>query len=531
MRRFLALAALAAPAAFAFNSEEHKLLGDQGSAAVAVCQGGARGRCRPERVMKGNVPLLRTYDVARPGNVALVVHAQQAKFKKEALSRQPAYRKANQKGQEHYVKEIYVPPQDGKMHKPLLVWVGNAASSAGGDWFSFGDLVAIYGDYRRAVTCDANRMSCLLSDSINARTPAAHRHLRNYARGEVAPFGSASNVTADSAPHGNDSMAGWWGDEMLRIANTNDWHFAGSAIRWYVGSHRQALWFARLAAEKNDPAFLWHAVHYDANGLHSLTDLFAPGHVITDRERSVAGMHKNNGSSSHPISVWNQGVDRLGKAGAIPAPLAAPSRSDIKGTRGTWALWARWEESAHTQFNQNGAIVKNERGEEFIAFGDGRLYARKDPTSADQTAMNPPKLAEVAGRSVKSSLECVFSAYWRMLAAAGKLSGPARTAKVDAEMRKIAAEPSYYEALRDVPVEVKEACYRPAGDQCFGVGRWMSARYRNALRAILGQPAAAGPVLPLIDGKKYVRDYGFDKGKGQAQATAVGVPAREPDKI
>ena len=35
--------------------------------------------------------------------------------------------------------------------------------------------------------------------------------------------------------------------------------------------------------EHDDPHLFWEALHYEARAVHSLTDLFAPGHLFVDR--------------------------------------------------------------------------------------------------------------------------------------------------------------------------------------------------------------------------------------------------------
>ncbi len=524
--------------ALGFNSEEHKYLGDAGSAAVPVCGGNVTGKCRPATISSRFQPLLQSYDPRHPASkVALVTKSQQTAFRREALARQPGYESKRMTGQKHYVEEIYIPPDDSAV-APLLVWVGNASLPTDGEWFTFGDLVAIYGDYRRAVTCDGDDANCLLTDALDGHTVTALDHLRGFARGEVPPFGSLGNTTSNSDPNGNATSAPWWGDEMLRIANTNDWHFNRRAIYWYTGLHRQALSMAALAAERNDPASLWQAVHMEANGLHSLTDLFAPGHIIANREKSVDGMFKNNSASWTDVFDWNHAILGMGQPSMQSlAPIAAPRQSQIGSDRGTWVSWARWEEAAHTQFNKNGAIVRNNRGDEFIAFGDGRLFTCKEEAAKNGKVhpQNPGKLPEVAAAAVTHSLQALFEAYAQLLQAGGSKTGDTRISAVETKAKEIVGGVAYYDALNDVPIDIKEACYKNADGFCYGVGRWMAAGYRGEVLGTLKVgKLASEPDLPEVtpvDGEKWVSQYKFDKGKGQVQAVQCGLPAREPDKL
>src|SRR5207244_2300265 len=107
----------------------------------------------------------------------------------------------------------------------------------------------------------------------------ASDYLAGIGSGLWPPFGSLGDVTSNTADTEQDTFeAGWWGDEMMRIAAINDWHFSSAALAWYIGMHRMALKYVALAV--HDPVYWNHALHYEANALHSLTDLFAFGHVV-----------------------------------------------------------------------------------------------------------------------------------------------------------------------------------------------------------------------------------------------------------
>ena len=59
--------------------------------------------------------------------------------------------------------------------QPLVVWTGTLdKSTSTGAWFTFGDLVGIYGDLRRIITCGVNDLAtCSLVDApstFNAAT-------------------------------------------------------------------------------------------------------------------------------------------------------------------------------------------------------------------------------------------------------------------------------------------------------------------------------------------------------------------------
>src|SRR5207237_10735257 len=93
-----------------------------------------------------------------------------------------------------------------------------------------------------------------------------------------------------------------------------------------------------------------------------------------------------------------------------------------------------------------------ELGGPWRAFGDGEL-AKYGKTSVRQ---NPAQLEWVAA-AVDDSIESLFAAYQKLLAV------PAT--QVDAEARKLSASPSLYEALGDIPIQMRNACYNEK--QCF----------------------------------------------------------------
>jgi len=549
-----ALAALISSPALGFNSEEHKYLGDFGSSKVPVCKDkSVQTDCVPTSISfaPNAPPVLKIWD-GKTEKVARVTSSEQATFKKGAIERAVGMKA---QGQAHYLHEIYVPPAKSDINtrmeaaKPLLVWVGDASAAAGGEYFTFGDLVAIYGDYRRAVFCKNNggKEQCLLNDDLaSPNTKMALAHQRRFARGEVAPMGAAGNALQNSEydDKAYDERLTWWGDEMMRIANSNDWHFSGRAMDWYVGSHLQALHFASRAAAENQPGFLWQAIHWEANGLHSLTDLFAPGHMIVDREGSVDSIwtHRPANSlslpNSKPVYAWYRSVLTSGKAAADgplasvadPKPIAAPLSSPANTYLGSSAAWARWEESGHTYFNMNGAQVKTLGGKEFVAFGDSRLFPRADASGAQDTVKPEVMRAlhEEAEEAVNASLRDVLIAYHQMtMARDAAKTAPEKIAAVEKIRIANAKSAAFWSALLHVPVEVKNACYSEKPTHCYGVDGYRAVTYRAKVAALLGGVGGASPKsLPKIDGSKYVEKYEFDKGNGEPQSVKLGVPAK-----
>lgn len=180
----------AAAAVVAFEAEEHKLCGDLGSQ-------NALARFRDSFSRGGSVPLAEyttllqsaepsTGDVAKSDKPRLIRTSEL-----DALIE--AYSLASFKTTD------YPRDADSEAHlsalQPLLVWVGSDASvGTDGAYFTFGDLVALYGDLRRVVTCDSKDPSyCGLVDSDEVKKMSEERRiaLRNIAAGKVLVTGNA----------------------------------------------------------------------------------------------------------------------------------------------------------------------------------------------------------------------------------------------------------------------------------------------------------------------------------------------------
>ncbi|MFY1831616.1 hypothetical protein ACN47A_37225 [Myxococcus fulvus] len=505
-RNLLLLLGLTSASASAFNSDEHKRLGDEGSALLPLCTQPQQRNCRPTRVTTLSArsgtgqafisfDLVKTYDPDNPDHIRLVDQQSQSLFKQELLERQQCYVDKQSSGQLPYIRALYAPPE-APPYSPTLVWVGDSSLPSGrGEYFSFGDLMAIYGDYRRAVTCDEQKRTCGLADEVTHMNPSLLGHLRNLGRGEVPPFGAFGNALQDSG--GTPTDAPWWGDEMLRLAYTNDWHFQEQALRWYVGMHRQALYFARLAVETREDAHLWKALHYEANGLHSLTDLFAPGHLITSREQTVAGIYASNRVTpeNNETLRWLRGVNTQGQTTAsVPTALPAPQTSRLASYNALWARRLLGEENYHSGFNHHGSQFKNVAGNEWTGFGDGKLFPRR----IDSGPVVELQQWTLARQTVTDSLQSLFNAYQELSQEAGSLTGEARKQKCAQVMERIARGRDFYQALRHVPVEAKNICFAP--DKCCATRTWMGARYGAQVRALLQVPQSSTPLLPVPTG-------------------------------
>jgi hypothetical protein len=279
-------------------------------------------------------------------------------------------------------------------------------------------------------------------------------YLRRIGSGLVPPFGTLGNQEANTAGDREFGEAGWWGDEMLRIANVNDWHFSEVAIAWYVGLHRLALLAADSA--RRDPAHWVTALHYEASALHSLTDLFAFGHVVTNRDESSYGMVNRASLTKAPAYRWMEHAIALGGGrragdgvvsltGKLPeiAATAGPRDALLLTYRGTWLRWAKNEHTYHDTFNKSGAQVRNLNGDAFHIYGDGQLHRSWGPGGG----------APVAVEAVRASVQALFDAY-------EQLEGGATVADLGS------AGSPFFAALRSVPVFVE---HDP--NQYF-LGRW-----------------------------------------------------------
>lgn len=181
-----------------------------------------------------------------------------------------------------------------------------------------------YGDLRRVVTCDVNTPDyCGLTDADDASRKLFTRErrimLRNIAMGRLLGtdteledyvkhyYKSPMTMLSDLEYHRRNQRLRLgvntkeaWAMEMVGMAMTNTYHFGVHALRWYVAMHRQALLLAahaagaRVAGETARARALFNAaLHYEAHACHSLTDLFAPGHMTVDRWESSKQIYQD----------------------------------------------------------------------------------------------------------------------------------------------------------------------------------------------------------------------------------------------
>lgn len=499
----------------AYNSEEHKVLGDWAASEVRLdttieLPDPTRLSPLPSSASLGAYAAAKNLAVGFATNNSADFRDDRKKVQDNSYPPGEAYRQLPGN------IGLWIPPANLRRDFGLLV-AGHTAAS-GSREYTFGDLMSIYGDYRRTPYCDDSG-ACYLT---NASTDAVRFdqgwdcyffgqvgapdgsliadcgwrpdpigtsvYLRRIAAGLWPPYGKDGNVLFNTALEEDDYFeAGWWGDEMMRIANTNDWHFSNAAVAWYVGMHRLALYYVDLA--RADSKYWNHALHYEANALHSLSDLFAFGHVVTSRDETSNAFIVDDGLQGRTTYQWMEHVLRQGgarrengrilfDADGLPAIAdASHGRNDFLAsyinptTSPGWGLWAKSEHTYHDQFNKTGAQVRNLRGDVLQIFGDAKLQ--------DMT----PEAQAVIKETIRVSLRSLFDAYVRLDRYGGSVAS-------------IGAEGSeFFAALRYIPVFVASE----PGNHF--KGQW--TRYARRIDVITGTnrvPAAPLCEMPYING-------------------------------
>jgi len=284
------------------------------------------------------------------------------------------------------------------------------------------------------------------------------------------PYGGFGNTVSNTTWESEELDAGWWGDEMLRIANINDWHFSSAAVAWYVGMHRLALSYVDRA--RTDSKYWNHALHYEAHALHSLTDVFAFGHVVTNRDRTSAKMIGTEGLTGNAAYGWLQNGLTMGggrrENGILRLTASLPTLAEVTMARADFmpsyrgsvenANLANNERVYHDQFNAAGATVMNLKRQEFFIYGDAGMRYSSQATK------------DIIIETVRASVQSLFDAY-----ASGRT--------VD-ETGRVGSK--YFDALLNIPAFVK------SNSGHYFDGMW--TRYAAALDSITH--AGVVPVAP-----------------------------------
>lgn len=405
----------------AYNSEEHKLITDRGVASVRF----------PASTELPDTVYLKTKTPSQYQSLFKNAKLLGAGFstnnpadydpKKKKVQDNYYYRSF---GQLKYNKSLWIPPLSLAPGNILYI---KTKVGKGSMPMTIGELSALYGDYRKMVAFSKSGRCFITNEStpmINfargnfenksyaPESISAGRYLRFIGSGLVPPFGSMGNATSNTANDDEYSEAGWWGDEMMRIANVNDWHFSNTAVAWYVGMHRLAILYAKKAA-KEDKKYWNKALNYEASALHSLVDLFAFGHVVTNRAQSSYAINKRNDNLSKIPCAWMENVITMGGGKRdtegrvlldvnLPSIKNAPTgRVDFTKTSPgvSWGSWANAERKLHDRFNNSGAIVRNLRGDKFQIYGDAKIRT------------TPVKSREIMSAAVRASVQSLVNAY------------------------------------------------------------------------------------------------------------------------
>ena len=302
----------------------------------------------------------------------------------------------------------------------ILLWVGDYTGYGPG-WATFGDLVAMYGDHKAGV------------ESMNGISAGDLQRLQYKAR------------------KGIDELT----MNLLHLASMNSDHFSEHAVLSYRDRHKLALDYAKKAAIESDVKQLWRALHHEAYAAHALTDLFAPGHMLADRRTGAASAER----------FYDE---VMGVSGFIEHVKAA---GKLAGVAGDGAL-AR---VIHDCFNNGGIQIKTleDRRESTEVFrkslGDGHFFEGGNETKADAVA------------AVRFSLETVLIAYSAMLEKADAAGSSAARAQA-AEAFAASISPTYYGALRKIPVTVRKArCVIGGVTVAESTAGWTDLPYRSTV--------------------------------------------------
>lgn len=489
--------AILAPAARCYNSEEHKIMADIGAAQVRI----PPGVVLPPGVQFKSVShtdYIRAMEFAKTLAVGFATN-NESDYDQWKLKVQDNYYHTRF-GQSDYNLKLWIPPASMAPNRVLFVPTRVTAED---EPFSFGELVSFYGDYRRTVApsqsgacyfsnADLAKIEFKRGDESQKYAPdplAASTYLRSIASGLVPPYGVKGNATGYTAKNLNDyHEGGWWGDEMMRVAAINDWHFANAAFAWYVGLHRLALVYVEQA--QRNPANWSTALHLEACALHTLTDLFSFGHIVVSRDRTSYKTSKASGTVTNPTVGWmnnaismgggsrdQQGIVKLSNTLPPISHFVAPRDNQLKWSSGPLIGRASgYENSYHNQFNASGAVVRNLNGDQFQIYGDFKL---RD---------TPGNTRGIIISTVRESLQSLFDAYTQLQSRRGTIASIG------------APGSSYFRALKLIPVWVEK------DPDDFFPGKW--TRYAGYADKIAGTKKVPKEweqcVMPYIDGYEYL---------------------------
>jgi hypothetical protein len=282
---------------------------------------------------------------------------------------------------------------------------------------SFGELIAIYADY--------------IDEGAGKTTPAFDQMMSTS---DESLIGILTSIGRRPGLHGKkDPTAATRQYELLAV---NQRHFSDDALMTYLAWHREALTLAAKAARSGDLSLLFRAIHLDALGCHSLTDLFSTGHSILDRDASLEMQREfdalnaaRGGGVEGTIAYIRGNVRRL-----LLDPRALRQLfAKLKG-----AGIALFTGFLHESYNANGATafsVDTPRG--WQTFGDSYYGKSLENVRATRTA-------------VFRSLRAILVAY-------ADFKTRVAPERFDEALAAVRADPRYFGALRLVPIAYRGA--------------------------------------------------------------------------
>lgn len=162
----------------------------------------------------------------------------------------------------------------------------------------------------------------------------------------------------------------------LMLASSNWDHFGSGAIASYRAGHALACWFAARAASGG--AKLEYAYMVNAFADHFLTDLFSAGHLRVPRKPLQEAS----------LTSGYRAVDAL----VVPALNTLVGAPDLLG-----GMLAK---KMHDEDGKSGLSVRNARGDQWTAYGDGYLFDAKSATNLKNVR-----------DAVQTSIDEVWAAY------------------------------------------------------------------------------------------------------------------------
>ena len=354
------------------------------------------------------------------------------------------------KGIERLHPSLALPWRDSKGRVLVGSNTAGPAIAAGRELqaLTFGELVAIYAD--------------VVDQGGGQMTPALDQMAASSSH-EIQNYRVAIGRTFDGGFDPNDPITKGRGLELLSV---NASHFTKEAVKTYLHWHRLDIAEAAEAARSGDLSHLWRALHTDALGAHSLTDLFAPGHSVLDRKESI--------DLQQEFDRYNQ-VSGGGMVGTLTF-VKSNLKSWIFDPNGLRLLWSKLKGAAmavftgflHDSYNSNGAwLYSLEKPQGWQAYGD---------SGYGKSLENLELVRAAAYRTLKSLLD-VYVIFKTRVA-------PERFKEAVAAAQQ---DPMFFDALRLVPTAYRSA---QRFEQPKTIGQW-AALFAAVMNKMKGYGAGA----------------------------------------